>query len=395
MGKGVGVPPFTTGQRMSRAPGGLPAPTLVGSSPAWEQVVGTATRIASKNVRVLITGETGVGKDLLARFIHSGSSRAGKRFVALNCAGLSETLLESELFGHVKGSFTGAYRDKVGCLEQASHGTLFLDEIGEMSLRMQVLLLRFLETGELQPVGSDAPAMHVDVRIISATNRNLLEMIDKGLFREDLFYRINVAHLHVPPLRKRVQDIRPIVEHLIAASDVSLVLSETVMKLLEAYRWPGNVRELRNVVERLAFSVVGRPVEADDLPPGILAQHARYGGPSGEQRNNAADDLYDGLTNGEFRFWEDVYPLFSRRDITRADLRQLIGRGLSVTWGSYRGLLQLFGMQSQDYKRFLNFLAAHDCMLDYREFRSCSSRPETGPVSKGRARELPLVRNRA
>jgi transcriptional regulator with PAS, ATPase and Fis domain len=383
MGKGVGVPPFTSGQRMSRAPGGLPAPTLVGSSPAWQQVVGIATRIASKNVRVLITGETGVGKDLLARFIHSESSRAGKRFVALNCAGLSETLLESELFGHVKGSFTGAYRDKVGCLEQASHGTLFLDEIGEMSLRMQVLLLRFLETGELQPVGSDAPAMHVDVRIISATNRNLLEMIDKGLFREDLFYRINVAHLHVPPLRKRVEDIRPIVEHLIAASDASLVLSETVMKLLEGYRWPGNVRELRNVVERLAFSVVGRPVEADDLPAAILARH---GGPSAEQRRNIADDLYDGLIKAEFRFWEDVYPLFTRRDITRADLRQLIGRGLSVTWGSYRGLLQRFGMQSEDYKRFLNFLAAHDCVLDYREFRLCSARSETDPVSKRRAR---------
>src|SRR5206468_11674807 len=153
------------------------------------------------------TGESGVGKELVAREIHRRSLRASRPFVPVNCAGLPETLLESELFGHVKGSFTGAYRDKPGKLETAHEGTVFLDEVGEMSLRMQGLLLRFLETGELQKVGADDGGHHVNVRVIAATNRNLRDMINQGTFREDLFYRMNVIHLVVPPLRDRREDI--------------------------------------------------------------------------------------------------------------------------------------------------------------------------------------------
>ena len=365
------------------------SPTIVGLSPAIQQVVALAERIAASHVKVLITGESGAGKDILARFIHSRSARAAHPLVALNCAGISETLLESELFGHVKGSFTGAYRDKAGLMEQAHRGSIFLDEIGDMSLRMQALLLRFLETGELQPVGSDAPATRVDVRVIAATNHDLAEMVDKGEFREDLLYRINVVHLHVPPLRERTEDIRPILEHTMTRCGASLAMSDEVFSLLERYPWPGNVRELQNVVERLASTVPGRTVEPGDLPPELLAPQPGRTSLRRERRHSVADDLYDGLITGGFRFWEDIRTLFTHRDITRADLRRLVSRGLSTTSGSYRGLLQLFGMEQQDYKRLLNFLAAHDCMIDYREFRSCRTKAEAESTSRHRTRSAP------
>ena len=194
----------------------FPRQSWSGSSPALQRALKVAERLAAGDSKVLITGESGVGKDVLARFVHVNSPRAAQRFVALNCASVAETLLESELFGHVKGSFTGAYRDKVGKLQQAHRGTIFLDEIGEMSLRMQAMLLRFLENGEVVPVGSDSAATRVDVRVISATNRNLHDMVAKGLFREDLLYRINVGQIEVPPLRERREDIAPLIEDVIA-----------------------------------------------------------------------------------------------------------------------------------------------------------------------------------
>ena len=189
---------------------------LVGTSPAMADLKAEIDRVARSDAKVLITGESGVGKELVAH----GDPRAAARariapFVAVNCAGLPETLLESELFGHVKGSFTGAYRDKPGKLELADEGTMFLDEIGEMTLRMQGLLLRFLETGELQKVGADRAVGRVNVRVIAATNRNLRDMIDQGTFREDLFYRLNVIHLIVPPLRERREDIPALADHFL------------------------------------------------------------------------------------------------------------------------------------------------------------------------------------
>src|SRR5437867_12281804 len=171
----------------------------IAASAQMTELLNLAERAAASDAKVLITGESGVGKDVVARHIHANSSRSGAEFVAVNCAGVTETLLESELFGHVKGSFTGAYRDKVGKLRIAHRGTLFLDEIGEMSLRMQALLLRFLENGEIQAVGSDAAHQVADVRVLAATNRDLAEMVASGRFREDLLYRLRVIHLHVPP----------------------------------------------------------------------------------------------------------------------------------------------------------------------------------------------------
>ena len=217
-----------------------------------------------------MTGESGVGKDVVARFIHARSSRAERPFVAINCAGVSETLLESELFGHVKGSFTGAYRDKTGLFHLGDRGTVFLDEIGEMSLRMQAMLLRFLENGEIKPVGSDM-APEVDVRIVAATNRNLPDMVARGLFREDLLYRIMVVHLEVAPLRDRREDIRPLIAHISAQHNARLSIDEDALAAMERYNWPGNIRELQNVVEQLAWLGSGTTVTVKDLPPTLLS----------------------------------------------------------------------------------------------------------------------------
>ncbi|MGE0594342.1 MAG: sigma-54 interaction domain-containing protein [Vicinamibacterales bacterium] len=352
------------------------APIIIGHSPALERVTALATRVAGGLAKVLITGESGVGKDVIARLVHSRSPRSDQRYVALNCASFSETLLESELFGHVKGSFTGAYRDKVGKLQQAHRGTIFLDEIAEMSLRMQAMLLRFLENGEIQPVGSDTPPARVDVRIVSATNRDLAEMVAKGEFREDLLYRIRVAHIHVPPLRERKEDVRPLVEFFVARSREGARVTDEVMERLEAYRWPGNVRELQNVVEQMVTMSLGDEITLEALPEFVVARQPGAMLPARERRRRISDDLYDGLISGGYRFWEHVHPMFMSRDVTRADLRQLIRRGLFATGGNYRAMLQLFNMDEQDYKRLLNFLSAHDCTVDFREFRGNREKAE-------------------
>src|SRR5262245_64478629 len=218
------------------------------ASPQMVDLLKLADRAAASDAKVLITGESGVGKDVLARHVHCHSTRRHAEFVAVNCAGVTETLLESELFGHVKGSFTGAYRDKIGKLRLAHRGTLFLDEVGEMSLRMQALLLRFLENGEIQAVGSDAAHATVDVRVIAATNRNLADMVASGTFREDLLYRLRVIHLHVPSLRERAADIRPLAMHFFARSGRLVTLTDQAWQALERYKWPGNVRDRKSVV---------------------------------------------------------------------------------------------------------------------------------------------------
>ena len=344
---------------------------MIVASSAMKELLDMARRVAAGDAKVLITGETGVGKDVLASHIHRNSRRRQAEYVAVNCAGVTESLLESELFGHVKGSFTGAFRDKVGKVLLANGGTLFLDEVGEMSLRMQALLLRFLENGEIQPVGSDA-TRKVDVRIIAATNRDLVELVRAGQFREDLLYRLQVIHLHVPALRERRADIRPIGMSFIAASNRRVTITEDAWKALERYRWPGNVRELQNVIEQLVWrSSMNGPIDLKDLPPAITVAGSSLL-PSRERRRQLADELYHALVNGGYSFWDHIHPLFIERDITRHDIRQLVRRGLSVTRGSYRGVLQLFGIPPEDYKRFMNFLATHDCRAEFREFRNAT-----------------------
>jgi DNA-binding NtrC family response regulator len=344
-------------------------PVLISASETMQQLRNTALRVAAGTAKVLITGESGVGKDLLARFVHAKSPRAARAFVAVNCGAVSDTLLESELFGHVRGSFTGAIRDKIGKLELAHQGTIFLDEVAEMSLRMQVMLLRFLENGEIQRVGSDGIASRVDVRVIAATNQDLAALVIAGRFREDLLYRLKVAHLHVPPLRERREEIRPLVSHTIASSGLDVKFTEEALVALEAYRWPGNVRELQNVVESLIWTSGGDALGVDQLPAAIRTPDATRVQPTRERRRQLADELYTNLVNGTFSFWDHVHTLFMNRDITRHDIRELVRRGLAATSGNYRALLKLFGMDESEYKRFLNFLATHDCSVDYRVFR--------------------------
>jgi transcriptional regulator with PAS, ATPase and Fis domain len=359
------------------------APSFVAAAAPMQTVLAAARRVASSSVKVLITGESGVGKDVIARYIHSQSARARAPFVALNCAGLSETLLESELFGHVRGSFTGAHRDKIGKLQLAHQGTVFLDEVGEMSPRMQALLLRFLESGEIQQVGSDSIAARTDVRVISATNRDLARIVSEGRFREDLLYRIKVAHLHVPPLRERQEDIPLLVEHVIRRSGASCTMTPEALEVLRQYPWPGNVRELQNVIDQVISLANGSPVRVEDLPSSIVVGAVGTATLSKERRRQLADEVYEALVTGKYDFWNDVQTLFLNRDMTRRDLRDVVRRGLRATHGSYRALLSLFRLDSADYKRFLNFLAAHDCRVDFREFRGGTRAPRSEAADRG------------
>lgn len=357
-------------KRVAYAPHGPHDPLFIAESEAMKDLKQLAARASGGDAKVLVTGESGVGKDVIARFIHARSKRSPRPFIAVNCAAFSETLLESELFGHVKGSFTGAHRDKVGKLQQANRGTIFLDEVWEMSLRMQALLLRFLESGEIQSVGADGGGTHVDVRVISATNRDLPTLISAGQFREDLLYRIRVIHLQVPPLRARREDIRPLIDHTIQKGGRPIKISEEATQALERYRWPGNVRQLQNMIEQLSWMSSKDVVSLDDLPGALRVPAGAGILPARERRRQVADDLYHGLVTGVYSFWDHTYPLFMNRDITRHDLRELVRRGLATTCGNYRALVKLFRMPPKDYKRFLNFLAAHDCRVDFREFRT-------------------------
>jgi transcriptional regulator with GAF, ATPase, and Fis domain len=357
---------------------------LVGKSEAIRLIEAEAECAARSDAKVLVTGETGVGKEVVARLIHHRSARASAALVTLNCAGLPDSLLESELFGHVRGSFTGAYRDKPGLLEMAPNGTLFLDEVGEMSTRMQVVLLRFLESGEIQRVGADRSHARVNVRVITATNRDLLAQIAAGAFREDLYFRLNVIHVPIPPLRERAEDIPLLIHHFLqsyrsvhrtAAADVSL----EAMAALVAYRWPGNVRELKNVVERMVLKAQGHVIGLSDLPVevtrslGVPAGAQNGQGASAPKMSQAHELSALMLDRGE-SFWSAVYPLFIARDLTRNDLRTIVQVGLERTNGNYRLLVQLFNMPQDDYKRFLSFLRKHDCHLPFQRFRAVPAR---------------------
>jgi len=357
-------------------------PKIITASKQMKDLFAYAARVAVSDAKVLITGESGVGKDIIARYIHAHSLRRTREYVAVNCAGVAESLLESELFGHVKGSFTGAHRDKLGKLQLANGGTLFLDELGEMSPRMQGVLLRFLENGEIHPVGSDMTSSNVNVRVIAATNRNLPEMVTAGQFREDLLYRVRVIHLHVPALRDRREDIKPLAMYFLNHSGKDIALTDEAWAVLERHRWPGNVRELQNVMEQIS-SVATDDVAVDVAQlPHILKSTGQAVLPARERRRQLADELFQAIVEGGYSFWEHLHPMFLDRDITRHDVREVVRRGLSVSRGNYRGLLDLFRIPANDYKRFMNFLATHDCRPDFREFRNPTTKLDRRPLVK-------------
>ena len=348
---------------------------LIGSSKALRTVKEEVRLAANCDIKVLITGESGVGKENVARLVHDGGRLCHRPLVTLQCADVPDTLLESELFGHTRGSFTGAEQDRPGRLKLGHGGTLFLDEVGEMSLRMQAVFLRFLETGEIQRLGA-GPISHVNVRVIAATNRNLLESVRAKEFREDLYYRLNVIHLHIPPLRERREDIRELFDHFVQKYRRSWTvvprLSQDANRLLTAYDWPGNVRELRNLVERLMARSQSEVVETADLQ---LTDRPRGGDPTPVAARAVERELLDNMLKAKGSFWNLVHPPFVSHDLTRDQLRWIVGEGLGRTHGSYMSLVDLFNMPRTDYKRFLSFLRKYDCHMPFQQFRAPDRRP--------------------
>lgn len=246
---------------------------LIGESPELNSVVWAAKITAASDVTVLIQGESGSGKEVFAKVIHNSSKRSSQKLVSVNCAAIPENLAESMLFGHLKGSFTGAIANQQGYIQSADKGTLFLDEVGELPLSMQAKLLRFLESSECQKVGSTSTDK-VDVRVIAATNCDLRAEVQKGNFREDLFYRLHIVPLEIPPLRERTGDLQLLLNHFTQTlaqqyQVAAPVYSKSAIKCLKAYSWPGNVRELRNLCERMSILLAGKTIDADNLPAEI------------------------------------------------------------------------------------------------------------------------------
>jgi DNA-binding NtrC family response regulator len=271
---------------------------LLGSSPAFRKALELARKVAHSNASVFITGESGSGKELIANYIHHHSRRAGKPMVAINCAALPEPLLESEMFGHVKGSFTGAVKDKAGLFEVANGGTLFLDELTDMSLRIQAKLLRVIQDGVVRRVGSNQVDATVDVRFVAATNRDPVEAVESGDLRSDLYYRLRVVPIRVPPLRERQEDIGPLAEHFLRkywkrdnSRAKAPTFGEGALAAMRAYSWPGNVRELQNVVEHtMVLAEAGSEIQAQDIP--FMAGPESDGGGNGSLMTFDMDEEY-------------------------------------------------------------------------------------------------------
>ena len=306
-------------------------------------------KTAARNLgSVLVTGETGTGKELVARAIHEYSDRSTGRFVAVDCGALPDDLIESELFGHRRGAFTTAITDKPGLFEEANAGTLFLDEIANTSRRFQAKLLRVLQERQIRRLG-DVSFRKLDIRFIAATNCELSILVRNGDFREDLYYRLNVFPIQVPPLRKRIEDVPLIAEHLLRGRKT---INDAAMSKLQTYSYPGNVRELENILETAVYTASGMAIEPDDI---LLPQET--------MTNWTMEELIVG------NFWESVARPYSERLITRKQVEHVIRRGLEQTRGNYRKLLPLFRMPDSDYKRFMDFLRRHHCNIDFRQFR--------------------------
>jgi two-component system nitrogen regulation response regulator GlnG len=335
----VGLVRRAASARSTVDPGPMPeTPELLGRAPAMQRVFRAIGRLARSRVTVLITGESGTGKELVARALHDHSPRAKRSFIALNTAAIPGDLLESELFGHERGAFTGADAQRKGRFEQANGGTIFLDEIGDMSMPMQTRLLRVLAEGEYYRVGGQTP-MPADVRVVAATHHNLYERVKQGLFREDLYHRLNVVRIELPPLRARTEDIPDLLNHYLklAARELEIetkVLSRDAQEKLLAYQWPGNVRELVNLCMRLSVLAPGTEIQVEDLPA-----------ESGESMSTGCDsDWVSALAtwadryamSGKTPLLEEALPKFERV-LIRAALKRMQGHrreaSLLLGWG--------------------------------------------------------------
>jgi transcriptional regulator with PAS, ATPase and Fis domain len=357
---------------------------LIGETPAALALDDEIRLAARSDAKVLITGESGVGKEVAAQRLHALSNRAGFPMVTINCAGVPDTLLESEFFGHERGSFTGAYRDRQGFLEKADRGTVFLDEIGEMSLRLQGLLLRFLETGEVQRVGGGVVDRRVNVRVIAASNRSLEAEVEKKNFRDDLFYRINVIRLHVPSLRERLADVPLLVRHFLDQFSAQYRVERVdvvpdAMAILSAYAWPGNVRELRNVVERTIVRMKGSHlITPADLPPELRRASMALVTPDAPAlpKPSPIDEIFRRMVEGRESFWSAVYEPFMMRDLTRDQVRELIARGLEESNGDYKALAGLFNVAPAESKRMVSLLRRYECYVTLQRVRGTAMKVE-------------------
>jgi len=346
--------------RLMREPVTLPdAPVesrtaLVGTSRAMQEVCKEIGRVAAKPVTVLIRGETGTGKELIARAIYQHSPRAKAPFIAINCAAIPENLLESELFGHERGAFTGADQRRIGRFEQANKGTLFLDEIGDLPPNTQVKLLRVLQQQTFQRVGG-AEAISVDVRIIAATHRNLEAMVREGSFREDLFHRLNVVCLQVPPLRERREDIPVLVQHFLSkyASDFGIempAISSDAVAVLQSDSWPGNVRELENMTRRLLLAARGLSINADAVRHTFAARNAETA-PTGHSFALLASDLLARAQKGEL---QDTHA----RMLAEAE-REILSQAITLAEGNQAKAARWLGLSRFTLREKLKQLGLH------------------------------------
>ena len=322
---------------------------MVGKSHKMQKVFRLIRTVASSDSTVLLQGETGTGKELAAHAIHELSPRRDGPFVKVSCAALSRELLESELFGHVRGAFTSAIKDKPGKFELADGGTIFLDEVDDIPLELQVKLLRVLQEREFERVGGTM-TIRVDVRVIAATKVDLLERVRRGLFREDLYYRLNVVPIRLPPLRERKEDVPLLMEHFLRklGAEGRIEMTPEAMKLLMDYDWPGNVRELENLVERLVVVGAGPKVGPEDLPPEIRSPAPRERGPSLEEvlrRQEELERMIRMLGSSEPRLGDASF-----EEIVEAKERELITEALRRTGGNKTKAAELLGMKLSTFR---------------------------------------------
>lgn len=344
---------------------------IIGGHPRMKALFRKIRRLAASNVTVLISGETGTGKELVARALHSLGDRSRGVFLPINCSALPRELVESELFGHRRGSFTGALTDKKGLFEAASGGTVFLDEIGSMPVELQARLLRVIQERKIRRIG-DNREIAVDVRILTATNQPLEELVRRDAFREDLYHRLCVCLLQVPPLRQRKSDIPLLVasamRRLNRREGRARQISPEAVALLQDYQFPGNVRELENIVESAYCLCEGSVIGPREISQRLSApEQSKARGGTSRVRH-----IVEGLVSGEGNFWSSVRDPFLNRDLSREEVREIIARGLAACEGNYRRLIRHFNLPDRDYKRLLGFLSNHDCKVDFRAFRPAS-----------------------
>jgi transcriptional regulator with PAS, ATPase and Fis domain len=336
---------------------------MIGGSKAINEVFSQVQVAASNAATVLIEGESGTGKELVAKAIHAESARVKEPFVAVDCGAIPESLIEAELFGARKGSYTGAIADRPGLFESAHRGTIFLDEIGNTTLALQGKLLRVIQEREVRRIG-ETKGRPIDVRLVVASNRNLETLAEEGMFRKDLLYRLKVLYIKVPPLRNRRDDIpmltNAFLQKLNAGNRTKKYFSTDILERLSTYSFPGNVRELQNVVERAYFSAKGTVISK--VPQDSDTTHESD---IGEEVQSWFKDLSEGRKD----FWSAVHNKYKRRDISRGKVLALVDFGLRSTRGNYKTMAAMFHLKEKDYRRFMDFLRRSECLLDFRPYR--------------------------